>query len=253
MVKGLQKRKGLLELAPRPNYPDSLIVAMDIIRDGEDSKIYRLFQGYSDFAIYQNNEYILKGRLRHFYEIIHNSYQKSHFDIDVSLGPKDSDIKETEITDPLIKAIISSFEEFLHISIRVDRDIILCVSHGTTKMIDDGNRKLSFHIVVDNYCHEDNIEAKKLYEKVREKCPLNIQKYIDSSVYKLNQEFRIQGSCKLKADNTSNFRFKNFCEEFIYQGERIIHKYDGEPRDQYQRLLLQLQASLVSFLLLTVN
>lgn len=151
--------------------------------------------------------------LRCYYEIVlgENS-QKPHFDIDL---PKDEIRSETvfaEILSDIITVIVNVMKE-ADIHINLSKDIILCVGND--------QKKFSAHIIIDNYCHENNQQAKNFYDCV-------VQQYrgtkcLDEAVYNPKQQFRILG-CK-KFGTT---RIKTFCKIWNYQGNQIkyIHSDD---------------------------
>jgi len=128
------------------------------------------------------------------------------------------------------------------------RDVLIYSSHGSSKK--------SFHVIVNNYCHYDNKEARRLYDLVFERlsnhinpgetCSMgkkypHLRKWIDPNVYSSKQQFRILGSQKVRSN-----RPKILEKVWYYQGNPIEHKYVETPESPGHEMILQLEESLVS-------
>src|SRR4029079_5247871 len=130
--------------------------------------------------------YINNSKTKCFYEII-NGKQKPKFDIDISLTTYPN-----FNADALINTIIKSCKSVFLPNILKDDDILVYTSHGKDK--------LSYHIVINHWYHENNEDAYGFFYKVYKQTELylgSIAKLIDSSVYKSNQAFRILGCHKI--------------------------------------------------------
>lgn len=121
-----------------------------------------------------------------YYEVIFMRKQKPHFDIDIDLS-HNHNIDDEEIVKKLIEAIKTVLSGY---NIKIDpiRDILIFSSHGETKK--------SYHVIVDHYYHSDNINAYCFYEKVVDLLPGQYRPFIDHSVYKTVQQFRMLGNSK---------------------------------------------------------
>jgi hypothetical protein len=156
-----------------------------------------------DFLEYQEE---IESINRNFYEIIPgNDKQKPYFDIDVDLTLY-KNFNEEELIDKLIDSII----EVIGTKVKFDisKDILMFTSHG--------EKKRSFHIILDNYYFRNCSETKEFCKKVTLICDQS--KYIDQLVYTKNRQFRLLGSTKLN-DVT---RTKRYCTSWKYHGSEIV-------------------------------
>jgi len=224
--------KGLFSVYPRNTVKNKLLVCWDFFdsSDNKSRRYYSLFKNYIDFALYH---FKLKENIRCFYEIILGEKpQKPHFDLDIDmneLGEKDIQT----IFNDLIISIIDVLDK-KNIKINLEKDVCVYTSHGKDKY--------SFHVVINNYCHADNDEAKGFYLEVCKNLPHEYvnRKWVDSSVYSITQQFRCLGSHKLNSDRT-----KIFQETWMYKNKVIHHKYVEEADSKKQLFLIQLNESLV--------
>lgn len=180
--------------------------------------IFSFFQTMEDFFRHEAG-YLMKNR--GFYEtVIGCRPQKPHFDLDVDLSSNDERLatnKNQVVQDMLnyvMWAIASSFEQ-VGILLDFNKDVLLFSSHG--------EKKHSYHIIIDNYCHSNNVEAKNFYKLVLSKIPLFFHDWIDSSVYSSIQQFRLEGSQKLNSG-----RVKRLESVWLYGTDQIqsIWSYD---------------------------
>lgn len=198
--------------------------------DEKSYHLYARFDMYMDFYKYMltfpKNE-------RHFYEVIMGEgAQKPHFDIDIS-DCDDFEIVANDTKDHLIRSIIEVFES-KKLKIDIQKDILIYSSHG--------EKKRSFHLVVNNKCHQNNREAKIFYEKVIQRIPEFYKKFIDRAVYSPRQQFRILGSQKVGSD-----RPKMFSEIFTFKNVKYYHEYTEEINNPFLKGAMLLYESLVSF------
>ena len=209
--------------------------------DGTPSRIFTVFNDYI-----QLYSYLLKFNLeeRSFFEIIFgNLAQKPHFDIDIAKEEVDKIYGETDfpqllklgeqLLEDLIESVEVIFEELGH-HLSVSKDILIYSSHGKSK--------ISFHLVINHYCHSNNEDAKAFYDRVIANMTNPHKNFIDPSPYSRIQQFRIIGCQKWHSN-----RPKFFMEKFKYKGVEYIHEY-SEPFDNpSKKNLIIVYESLVSF------
>jgi len=214
-------------------------------KKGKLHRYFTLFDSYLDFYMY-----MLKFPIedRNFFEVILGSLpQKPHFDIDISKEDVDENDDIKLIGNVLYQAVIQCSIELLEelsIKVNIETDILLYFSHGIDKR--------SYHIIINNRCHDGNDEAKAFYntvvDKVRQMLSsknteyLKYVKFIDPAVYSVKQQFRIMG-CQKYGSN----RPKRFLEKFKYNDIEYTHQYIEEFRNEEMKKLAVLYESLVSF------
>ena len=233
-----KKARGLMDDFAQHEIEGKLLICM---MTPTGVRLFSLFNSYIEFAKYQQK---IEPHKRSFYEIILGEYpQKAHFDLDLSeqsLQPGD-DLDEVgeRLKDAVIGGILSVYSE-----IDLTTDVLVYTSHGMTSK---GERKRSFHIVINNYCQYDHCEGKALFEQVMSKLPEEMKRYthqneIDHSVYAIKQQFRVLGSQKIGSG-----RPKVFLKEWTYKGQKIVHQYIEEPDSPEHEYVLQLEESLISY------
>lgn len=123
----------------------------------------------------------------------HPTVQNPHFDVDIDSNKNDENFKSLDIEtlgnntkDALIAAI-----HYVMLSQNVH--LFIYSSHR--------NDKRSYHIVINGFYHNTPKEAATFYKLVIEHIPDHLKKYLDHSVYKQNQQFRLLGNHKLGKDN----------------------------------------------------
>ena len=239
---------GLFNVVAREAIKNELIICMSYEDENKKNyRLYTLFKSYIDFSKYQQ---MISPEKRCFYEIIlGDKPQKPHFDIDID----DPKIDGEKVKDELIKAIIDVLKE-KDIILNLEEDILVYTSHSFQSMIPtesiDSNKKQSYHIIINNWCHANNNEAKAFYEIVKERMDKStnekneeqMSKYVDHAVYGQTQQFRIIGSQKI---GTS--RVKKAVLNWEYFGKKITHFYIDTPEDDIHEINLQLEESLITF------
>ena len=226
--------------------PNSIPGQRDLFRtkDGKLIHIYAYFDSYLEFYEYMQKFPVSE---RAFYEIIFGELpQKPHFDIDIDLKdfqdlfPNDDIDKDAEF---LLEAVITACIEVLaenSVILNLERDLLLYSSHGAGKR--------SYHVIINNKCHDDNKEAKAFYEAVMVKVhALTGNKYVktnfvDKGVYNPRQQFRLMG-CQKQGSN----RPKSFYERFLYRGVWHTHIYNEDVKDPIMKKLTIIYESMVSF------
>lgn len=235
-----ENTKGLFSEYPRDTLTKDLIVSVTYNKDKynnnsntkkKDRPLFARFKSYLEFAIYSKK---LSRSKRYFYELIlGEKSQKPHFDIDI----EDDSVDGEKIKDQVIEAIILILAEK---GVELDfNDILIYTSHGINKK---GKYKQSYHIVINNYCHANNVEAKAFYQLVVDYVTEECKQYIDAGVYSPTQQFRIVGSTKIGTN-----RHKTLQKVWYYKGKEIVHKYPEEVEDPDHELVMQLEESIVGF------
>jgi len=203
-----------------------------------DTHIFTLFPSYVSFAKFHQK---IREEKRCFFEIILGDHpQKPHFDIEVeatklNLSPEDLDRLSNDLINKFLEVMIPLFEKLYRVKLNLETDLLIFTSHGP--------KKKSYHVIIDNYCHSNNKEAKAFYQEVITRMPEELRSFIDGSVYSKKQQFRIVGSQK-----KGSGRIKTLLSPWFYQGKEIKYRYREEPSNPGHRLVLTLEASLVSFI-----
>lgn len=211
-------------------------------KNGEPIRIYAFFDSYLEFFEYMQKFPPVE---RAFYEIIFGELpQKPHFDIDISLSDlyaKYPDENIDTVAETLREAVMRGCIEVLAenlVTLDLSRDMLLYRSHG--------GEKRSYHVVINNKCHDGNKEARAFYDAVMAKVRIYTNgkylDFVDKSVYSPRQQFRMV-ECQKWGSN----RPKVFDEEFDYQGDRYTHTYTEAVTDFTMKKLTIIYESMVSF------
>lgn len=223
---------GLFTDHPRNTLNKSLIICLSYYdnKTHKELRLFSFFKSYLEYGIYHSK---IPSEERCFYEIIlGENNQKPHFDVDIEILPNET-MNGDEIRDNLVNAIIEVLKE-KGVSINLNRDILIYTSHG--------NNKQSYHVIVDNYCHVNNIEAKAFYYKVTEHMKPEYAKWVDSAVYNSLQQFRTSESRKI-----GTTRVKNFQSSWVYYNKEIKYEYPEVPDSPEHAFVMQLEASIVGY------
>jgi len=166
---------------------------------------YAYFIDINDFIDYLYNS---NKNIRCFYEIIPgNSIQKPHFDIDIHLDdPDNKNLDVQNLLDCLIDSIL-----LITPYIKLER-IAICSSNNDIVK--------SYHIIINDYHHNNNIEAKNYYKEIIKNIPEKYIKFIDSAVYSKTQQMRILHCSKYEGN-----RFKILEKKWLYKGTTIKFDY----------------------------
>ena len=192
-----------------------------------------IFHRYDDYLDFYMDMISLPEHTRTFFEIIPKGSQKPHFDIDIASQDPNINSMAENIKDMIIAKIL---EVYTHISL--ERDICLYTSHGYNN---EKCPKRSYHIVITNYYHMDNYDAQELYRRVTMDLDPQYKEYIDGSVYKSNQQFRIVGNQK-----RDSHRPKDFQKSFKFKDTLITHQYLETSRDIQHEQIIILEESLIT-------
>lgn len=149
---------------------------------------------------------------RNYYEIIREGWQKLHFDLDLKHKNMDTPtLKYAELTkDYLIKSIVEYFSTNVKELFSIQNDIMLFTSHGQDRY--------SYHIIVDSFAFPSPNHCKEVTKKVIATLPAEMRKFVDFSVNKRNQQFRMWRNCK---ENEKSRRFKDLSVTWNYFDQPI--------------------------------
>lgn len=210
----LNRDFGLLE---SEDVNGKLIVCYTPAREPEERRYYSAFGSYIEFYRFYSSSYD-----RHFHEVILGSQlQKPRFDIDFSSEEKEGrkEGKEEESLEKkgwsLLERIITACQKILCGKLNLEKDVLIFTSIDYKE-----KKKFSAHLVLNNYCHGNNREAKAFFDLVLLELEPQDKEYIDSGVYSTKQNFRIFGCSKYHSR-----RVKSFHESFEYQGVVYSHQY----------------------------
>lgn len=212
-------------------------------RDQTEWRLYTVFQSYIEYLDFIQS---LRQVQRSCFEVL-TGRQKPHFDLDLNLSevPNGEDVM-LELRDHIIGACIELIPE-----LNLSKDMMFFTSHGPNKR--------SLHIVINNWYHNDNKEAREFYRQVTEyihgrtqdKYGERLYQLVDRAVYGENQNFRIVGTHKLGTTRT-----KLLVPQFTYKGRVYQHEFSDQNDDNRtlssdqvsrKRALTILRESLVGF------
>lgn len=229
---GDPNKKGLFSDTPRSSLSKSLIVSLSH-KDHDHNNTYLLFthfKSYLEYGIYMMK---LPRHERCFYEIIlGESAQKPHFDLDIPV-PRGGNVNGDEVVNNLVDGIIKVLGD-RGIKIIPQKDVLIFTSHGETKQ--------SYHVVINNYCHTNNIEARAFHDMVIDHIKPENKQWVDSAVYSPTQQFRIVGSQKI-----GTTRVKVLSKVWLYNNTTINFEYPEPPDSPEHELVMQLESSIIGF------
>ena len=206
--------------------PKTLVVCQQLKVGNDVVRHFAKFNNYIDFARYN----LLDVKLSHrcFYEVIFGEMpQKPYFDLDIKLEcpevkSQDLCLSEEE-SGQLCKQVVEGILKVIPVN---PSDIMIFTSHS--------KEKHSYHIVVDNWCFPDYRENKAFSLEVIQLVSPKFRPFIDSSMYKSLQQFRILGSHKWESERIKILDSSSLWKPPI-QAENSDHLF-----------ILQLSGSLVS-------
>ena len=195
------KEKNLLS-----NYvynPEDLIVCWQ----GKNRR-YTFFENYSAFLKFEKDVSLPQ---KCFYEImLPDRARKIYFDIDMSIDDIIiEDMAENDIIKYMKKAIFDELDN-------KETTILVFTSHTEFKF--------SFHLVLPDFCVSDEKAMLNFYQIIIERIPSKYHKYIDNSVYKNIQQFRLLGSHKFEKNNIKIFNGYLSCN---YLCPKRYHKIEA--------------------------
>lgn len=232
-------KKGLFSEHSRGSVFGKLLVCWDYLDmvTQRKTKLYHLFENYIHFAKFFLS---LPYEHRSFFEVIIGELpQKPHFDVDMEISVEEykSGI-HFKVLEDLISVVMSLIPE-----IKIEKDVCIYSSTLQNPQINkDGEIKISYHLVINHFCHASNTEAKAFYFNVIKLLPKEYyeNRWIDFSVYSVTQQFRIYNSAKAGTQ-----RFKLLQEKFVFKGKEYKHVLDEEGDDDATKFLVRLEESIV--------
>ena len=223
------------------NFYDKEIVYNGFIVALQDKEKKYLFCLFRNLAEYYEYYLKLNDENRTMFEtIIGNKLQKPKFDIDINLKELQIDPNDwlnfgQNVLNFFIQSLLINMPE-----LNLNKDVIICTSHNLDK--------ISYHVILPFYHHINNMQAKSFYDKVILDIPEVYRKYIDHSVYKSVQQFRLLGN---KKPNTN--RIKIFNKSWTYGDQIINYEYPEVYKNIIDKtndeLLVQFLLSTISFIL----
>jgi len=179
------KEKNLL--SERRCNEDSLVICWQ-----REKRQYNMFENYISFLKFQKEIETNNIVEKCFYEImLPGKPRKIYFDIDIELDDSIfNDIEERDIIKTLKEAIFTELD---------NKEITILVFNSHTET------KFSYHLVLPDFCVSDEKACLNFYKAVIEKVPESYHQFIDNSVYKNTQQFRLLGSHKFGKSNTKIF------------------------------------------------
>ena len=177
---------------------------------------------------------------RRFHEVIMgNACQKPRFDIDIKSGELPDGVSDIEefgqlVLDRCISSIIKTLH-LVEINISPTNNIAVFTSHGEGKM--------SYHVIVTGYFHNNCGEAKSFYKEVSSNLEDRdlVNKYIDGGIYSKNHSLRMLWCHKLGSN-----RDKIFQQTYTYNGASVTYNIEGVVSRDHLNIIL-LETSLVTF------
>jgi hypothetical protein len=209
--------KGLLE---RHEYSiGNLIVS----RVNEKGYQFRLFDDFLEFSKYFIKIPDIKRTF--FEEILENTPQKFYIDFDATTN-------EISLEDSLILIlnIRNNLRNFIYSLTSQYFPILVFTSSGETK--------ISYHIIVDGICVSNSKQNKYLFNKFYDQ--LDDKRFIDTTLMKSKQQFRIVGCTKIGKN-----RYKRLCDLSIDKNGNVWD-YPNDIKESKERLIHMFQCSLIT-------
>lgn len=185
-------------------------------------------------------EFIIKQPLRNrnFHETIFKEHkQKPRFDIDIvpiARGGKEP-TAEVITHEELLARLLTEIKRVIGPELDLVEDLAVYSSHAK-----DGS-KMSYHVILNGYHVNDNVEAGKFAKFIRDSLMIGIpdaeaefiSKSIDLMIYKKMQHLRLLGCTKLGKE-----RFKEAVYSYQAAGRLRSRKPYEDPYDEFLRSLI---------------
>jgi hypothetical protein len=174
---------------------------------GTNNKVCKVFSSFEKIQEVYDYINLFEPYHKHFYEIIIGSKkQKPHFDIDLdSRDPNYIKYHNDEDLDIVNSKIVKSLVDTI---LLVDPFAII------KTYTSNSNNKRSTHVIIINYHHDNNIEANDFYNIIIDNIDVEYSTFIDKSVYKSIQQFRLLGCCKIDTTRVKICSFETKMSEF---------------------------------------
>lgn len=214
-------------------------------QEGEPGRLYAFFDSYLEFYEYMQR---FERNERAFYEVIFGELpQKPHFDIDIdrekfelAFPGEDIDVAAETLRECVIDGCFEVLRE-QGVNLDMNRDVLLYSSHGPNKR--------SYHVILNNKCHDGNKEAKAFYDAVIIKVNSYTEgkyrncNFVDRGVYSPRQQFRLVGCQKWNSG-----RPKVFYEQFRHGKNQYTHTYTEDVTDPILKKYVIIYESMISFI-----
>ncbi len=149
--------KGMLDDHSMQSLRNKLIIVTALDPSSYPSRYFTFFNNFVEFYRYQQT--LTENMRCSFEKIIGRFIHKPHFDIDISLEkyPFVNEEMYNEVIDDIVSAIDNALVD-KKVEIDFYRDIMIFTSHNSSKY--------SCHIIINNYVHSNNEEAKGFYHNI---------------------------------------------------------------------------------------
>lgn len=219
----------------------NILVSKDVHSKDKDNNViikknFTLFDSHIDLFKFLIS---IPEQNRVFYECISSdrvdiALQKPHFDLDLS--SEDFPGINKEYAYLCLQSVLDSIDRVMknyNIPYIFENNCLVFSSHGKSNGFD----KFSFHIIINNFMHEDNIEAKNFYYLVIAELPMEFRfkSFVDGMVYSKFQNFRMLWCQKLSSNRPKLLDPITKCLS-----------YNEDEADNVKKLRL-FEASLISF------
>ncbi len=226
-------------LVPREGEKTQSLLSKEEFEDGNlivcKQEKYRSYSKFDSYLAFRDFWIKTPDEEKHFYEVIlGNKPQKIYFDIDIDekylvLIENSLSISSEKCEEEILFLILSLRDEIYsyikEISSyeKIHPEILIYSSHSERK--ENGRRgKMSFHLVVNNFCVSSNVQASLFFEEIKKRVTTSsceaiskekekytlLQKFIfseilDSKIYTSKRQFRILGCSKYSQNRPKIF------------------------------------------------
>lgn len=206
-------------------YKNKILLAKDMKFTKEETTYFKNFTHLDSCQEVQELIDATPMEYRNFYEVILGQEpQKPHFDLDIDA---DDGVNHELILSDFLKVLRACLcAPYADLS-DLSNDILVCSSHGTNKW--------SYHVILPKYYHSNCHEALYICNKIKTILTNNkspAAKYLDTSVYKSVQQFRLLYCTKLDKN-----RFKKIDKTFKINGTPYTAKRSS---DRIEELMLSM-------------
>lgn len=213
--------------------------------------LYASFRNYVELYRYIESVPPLE---RQFHEATpRSSRQKPRFDIDI----KKQDLIEFRVSNPAALENFRAFGEYVKdlvittsMAVLASLGVEACPALDVMLFESHGERKRSFHIVLNRYYQNGCDQAMAFYSSCLQRCDTELDKavftrFVDTGPYSRNANLRLVWSGKRDG---SEYRVKKYVNSYTYKGEKVTHVLPNynHPSMAVRRMSILLH-SLVSF------
>jgi hypothetical protein len=214
------------------------------------------FDGVMDAAMH-----VLKTVASHscFYELIRGTQtQKFYMDIDIHLEKENEEIciVEEEESSPISELISNIHKTIPKMNMKKTNDftmkakdtynVVYAIKSSLLKILpmiresdilvtsSNGEKKHSYHVILDNWCVANHLENKALFKEVFDDIPEQYRGALDCSMYKSNQQFRMYNSHKFESPRVK-----------VFNDDLSTWTTPVEPVNDKHQMLLRIAGSMV--------